>query len=367
MNSIVVKYKSLFVKGAYLVTIFVTILSFLVDFFLIDNLLDALIDISFAIFAIFAYFLVFLRKDIKTSSILLFWIATSIEILYFLTHSIDYKIILMILIPIIAIFVLPKKESIINLLLFYIIESLLFIYTYIFDKNNILINNPTFVLTFLIANIFILVFGIFYYKTIEELIKKLEESNEEKNFLLKEIHHRVKNNLNLISSILGLQLDKSDEFLKNNQQRISSIATLHEILYKQNYTNRNFKNYVNKLASNILNIYNKKVDINIDISNVKLSIDNMVHLGILLNELITNSIKHNSEPIKINISFKRLNRGFVLIYCDNSKLNLKNQKRGFGLFLVELAIKDLDGELQFIKDKNFFCFKIDLSNLKESF
>jgi two-component sensor histidine kinase len=367
MNSIVIKYKKLFIKGAYLVTIFISILAFFADFFLIDKKIDALIDLAFTIFTIVSYFFIFLKKDIKISSILLFWIAVSIEIIYFLTHSLDYKIILMILIPIIAIFVLPKKDTIINLILFYTIEILLFLYTYFFDKNNTLINNQTFLLSFLIANIFILTFGIFYYKTIDELIKELEESNRQKQFLLKEIHHRVKNNLNLISSILGLQLDKDDKFLKNNQQRISSIATLHEILYKQDYTNNNFKEYVKSLADKILNIYNKKVDFNIDISNLYLSIDSMVHLGILLNELITNSLKHNREPIKIDLSFKRLKEGFVLIYCDNSNIDLKKQKKGFGLFLVELAIKDLDGELEYIKKSSFNCLKIKLSNLKESF
>ncbi len=364
MNSIELKYKKLFVKGAYFVTIFVTTLAFFADYFLINKKSDAIIDAFFTIFTIVAYIFIFLKRDIKVSAIVLFWIATFIEVIYFLTHSIDYKIILMVLIPIIAIFVLPKRESIINLTLFYIVVILIFINAYIFDRDNELINTPTFMLTYLIANIFILTFGVFYYKSVNELINELKKSNEQKQFLLQEIHHRVKNNLNLISSILGLQLDRDDEFLKSNQQRIKSIALLHEIIYKKDYTKQNFKEYTASLAKQVIDIYNKEVDLKIDIIEVKLSLDSMVHLGIVLNELITNSLKHNLGKIKIEISFKRAKEGFILKYCDSSNLNIKELKRGFGTLLIELAVKDLEGEIKYLNNNNF-CYIINLPNLKE--
>jgi len=364
-------YKKIFVKGAYFVTIFVSFLAFFADFFLIKNRLDAYIDLAFGVITIIAYFTIFLKKDIKISAISLFWIAAFIEVFYFLTHSIDYKIFLIILIPLIIFFVLNKKETIINIAFFYFLMILIFVYAFINTPQNKLLNEPIFLLTFLIANTFILTFGIFLQLSIQEYVNKLKESNKIKELLINEIHHRVKNNLNLISSILGLQLKKAKKeerkLIESNQKRIEAMALLHKILYTKGIEcDNNFKQYVKDLVDSLIITANKEIKVNKNIENVKLNLDDMVNLGIILNELITNSIKHsNSDILEINIEFKKDEMGFILNYCDNSKnIDLKNLIKGFGFNLILMSVEGLDGKIEYFSNDKF-CYKISLPYLGE--
>jgi two-component sensor histidine kinase len=347
-------------------------LAFFADYFIIKNKLDAFIDLFFAIITIIAYFVIFLKKDIKVSALTLFWIASLIEVIYFYTHSIDYKIILMMLIPIIIFFILNKKETIINLFLFYLLMISVFVYAFFNTPQNKLLNEPSFLLSFLIANIFILSFGIFLQLSIQEYVKKLKESNKIKELLINEIHHRVKNNLNLISSILGLQLKNAGKegrkLIKSNQKRVEAMALLHKILYTKGIEcENNFRQYVKDLIDNLIVTANKEIKVEKNIQSVHLDLDDMVSLGVILNELITNSIKHsNSDILEIEIEFKKDKMGFILNYCDNSKnIDLENLTKGFGFNLILMSVEGLDGKIEYFSDDKNLCYRISLPYLGE--
>jgi len=202
---------------------------------------------------------------------------------------------------------------------------------------------------------------VYHYSinTFNEKLQKtnalLEESNEEKTYLLKEVHHRVKNNLNMMTSILGLQEENAGNqeiltFIRQNTLRIKSIALVHELLYKeQNFKTINLKNYIDNLLHHILSISkHSQLQIETNIEDIVLNTDDIIHIGIILNELMTNSLKYAFEENtkkRIDIILAREDNHYILHFKDNGKgieaEELRN--KGFGLNLVGLAIEHLEG------------------------
>ncbi|HXU26820.1 MAG TPA: histidine kinase dimerization/phosphoacceptor domain -containing protein [Bacteroidia bacterium] len=197
-------------------------------------------------------------------------------------------------------------------------------------------------------------------KKIEE---ELNSSLAEKEFLLKEIHHRVKNNLQIISSLLNLQAQSIDDpFVKEKYNesigRIKSMAIIHELLYRsKNLSTIEIKDYLNELVSYITSTYN--VDKNITVTlKVKvqqkfIELDKAIPCGIIINELLSNAFKYafkNKKKGTINISFKEVEKQYSLIVSDNGvgfaeADNLK-QVDTLGLQLVNALIGQLGGTLR---------------------
>lgn len=158
-----------------------------------------------------------------------------------------------------------------------------------------------------------------------EIIKSLKE----KEVLLKEIHHRVKNNLQIISSLLSLQSNYIDDtkakdmFLKS-QNRIRSMSLIHEKLYQShNLSEIDFSDYVHELSNYLAisyNISSNQINFAFDVDEIVCHIDVAIPLGIILNELITNSFKHAFNKIEkgeINIIIKKEENRLILRYKDN--------------------------------------------------
>lgn len=200
----------------------------------------------------------------------------------------------------------------------------------------------------------------------------LQKANDDIKMLLAEMHHRVKNNLQLISSILSIQASSTNnnelkETLENNKSRIQSIALVHQSLYQQEtlsevnmdyYFNNLFKN----MAESILDeSFTLKFKINCD--NLVINVHNVVPLGLLINELATNSIKHafknkNEGFIELNIK-KHDNKGGLLIsYKDNGNgfninTNESNSKsKGIGTTLINGLVSQLNGSIGVTSGKN---------------
>lgn len=190
-------------------------------------------------------------------------------------------------------------------------------------------------------------------------LKKLEKSNKQKEILLNEVHHRVKNNLNLTASMLGLQAIQEDEVIRlhllKSKSRIEAIATVHEMLYKYNtFSEINFYDYILRLETIILTMFkkNQKFKLLIDVEReLTLPLESMVPFGLIINEMFTNSIKYakNSKQLKVNISLKKESQGYTFFYKDNGEEEINMQKiqnsKGLGSKLIELNIKQLNGNL----------------------
>lgn len=163
---------------------------------------------------------------------------------------------------------------------------------------------------------------------------QIRESLKEKEILLKEIHHRVKNNLQVISSLLRLQSrhiqdQHAVELLEESQDRVHSMALVHEKLYQADtLSNIDFADYVRDLANGLLHSYNagsNTITLNTHVDNIFLEINTAVPCGLIINELVSNAIKHafpNARPGKIDVDFH---------YDDCGKFRLSVSDTGIGL------------------------------------
>ena len=159
----------------------------------------------------------------------------------------------------------------------------------------------------------------------------LKENLEEKNVMLQEIHHRVKNNLAVVSGLLDLQSfhiedKKMQHMLQKSTNRILSIAKVHEMLYEsQNFNKLPFDEYITELSTVILssmNEENRDIDFQTDINIKNININHGVPLGIIFNELITNSVKYGfgeSAGNVISITVNQVGSDIEVVYYDNGK------------------------------------------------
>ncbi len=189
--------------------------------------------------------------------------------------------------------------------------------------------------------------------------KELSTALDEKNTLLKEIHHRVKNNLQTIVSLLQLQSSKlhdtdAKEIIRSAQNRIGSMSKLHELLYRKETvvkidTEKYFKQIVDEIRAGYPS---KKAEFKYEIS-ANLKPEEAIYCGLIVNELVTNSLKYAFDMDgKITISLKEAKGRYALSVSDNGKGITQKQKRdSIGLKLVQaLAKQQLKGELQIKND-----------------
>ncbi|SHG70098.1 tetratricopeptide repeat-containing sensor histidine kinase [Winogradskyella jejuensis] len=187
--------------------------------------------------------------------------------------------------------------------------------------------------------------------------KELEKTINEKNVLFKEIHHRVKNSLQVVSSLLFLQSQNIDdtqakEAIKDAQNRVRSLTLIHQKLYsKKHLVGVETKDYITDLTQDIFSSHqleSQNINTELDIENLVLSIDTLSPIGLILNELITNVLKHafkeNQEINNLHIKFYKNNGSLILKVEDNGVgYNAKNgRKNSFGLKLINSLSKKLD-------------------------
>jgi two-component sensor histidine kinase len=211
---------------------------------------------------------------------------------------------------------------------------------------------------------------------VEQRTKELEQTLSEKETLLKEIHHRVKNNMQIISALLDFQKqnasDKSiDDIFNVSIARIKSMALVHEKLYQPgNLSKINAKNYFQDLFSYmIFNYYENKEKIKYQITideNLFFDIDIMIPLGLIMNELIMNSLKHAFTDTKnclILLSIICEGNKISINYSDNGKgiKDFNNNKNSLGMTLITNLVKQISGNME-IKNNSgaqfFITFEI---------
>lgn len=226
------------------------------------------------------------------------------------------------------------------------------------------------VVTYFIAVCFVLVaiFSILLFKRYSIMRKQkeiIEKQNNERKIMLQEIHHRVKNNFQIISSMLKLQSYKDDNpqlqaSFQEAINRIHTMATVHEIIYKQEALDEvNAKSYLENLIANLRRTFeNKRVDIQVESCEDGLELEQTIPLGIIVNELITNSFKHafteEMDHPQIFIQLQKNKSDFVLNYMDNgigfdpSKFN-----DSFGLELIKTLAEQLSGQFEIVSDSSW--------------
>ncbi len=187
----------------------------------------------------------------------------------------------------------------------------------------------------------------------------ISESNEKNEILLKELHHRVKNNLQMISSLFNLQLNALEldssaaQVFKKAQDRIFSIALVHRKIYQSDQVEKmEFRDYLKDFTDELTKSHATEVKVEINLKPTLLSVDSAIPLGLIFNELFTNSLKHaNADKIlEVNIIQDEGNRKFI--YYDNGvginpELIDHENTTSIGLILIDLLSKQLDATVEF--------------------
>lgn len=200
-------------------------------------------------------------------------------------------------------------------------------------------------------------------KRSEEALKR---SLIEKDILLKEIHHRVKNNLQIVTSLLKLQAgyvndEKVKQLFRESQNRVQSMSLIHQKLYQtKDLAHIDFKEYIETVTIHLQHSYGileDRVKIFTDVKNMVMSIDNAIPAGLIINELVSNSLKHafpggRNGSIFINAAYDEYNKEYWLLVRDDGigmkqKPDIENSS-SFGLKLVNTLVKQLEGIIEIV-------------------
>jgi two-component sensor histidine kinase len=209
-------------------------------------------------------------------------------------------------------------------------------------------------------------------RELEAQNKEISEQRNHLQVLLKEVHHRVKNNLQIISSLLSLQSRtvKDKEALKvlsKSQNRIDAIALIHQNLYGSKPGNEvDFKAYIYELVAS-QSVIQSKIECDIFVEASTLNLDIAVPLGLIISELMTNSVKHAFEDIekpRITITFSKNGNAYCLLYRDNGvglsqEFNIHSSK-SLGVEIITALVDQIDAELNY-KNDNGAVFQIDFT------
>lgn len=196
---------------------------------------------------------------------------------------------------------------------------------------------------------------------------ELTKSLKEKEVLLKEVHHRVKNNLQVISSILNLQSSyvkdhNTLEILRESQNRVKSMSFIHESLYRsKDFSQVNFSDYMNNLINNVVHTFllpNKDVVLVTDLGGVNLNLDQAIPCGLIVNELLTNAMKYAFTDIEDPTLEVRIaeegNR--VNLWIEDNGVGLPedfnlDETDSLGLQLVQTLIEQIEGTLTLKRER----------------
>ncbi len=212
---------------------------------------------------------------------------------------------------------------------------------------------------------------LYYDGTFEDITdrkqaeEQLRTSLKEKEVLLKETHHRVKNNLQVISSLLSLQADAIKDpqdltLFKESQSRIKSMALIHEQLYRSRSLSAiDFEEYVQMLSTELMRSYGRDgITLELDVASVQFGLDSAIPCGLIINELLSNALKHAFPAGRhgfVRIQLKSDAKGrFVLVVRDNGiglppNINLENTS-SLGFQLVATLTEQLQGEAAIERD-----------------
>lgn len=193
------------------------------------------------------------------------------------------------------------------------------------------------------------------------LNKKLKLKNRENEILLKEIHHRVKNNLQILSSLLSLQSNSlidpnAIDALSESRNRVESMGLIHQRLYtNEDITSVNIKDYISELCRSLEDSFSnseRHFNINEQIEYETLDVDYAIPLGLIINELVTNSIKYafgDQTQVELNISLSETIQGLILTVSDNGKslksINEIQIIESFGSQLIKTLSKKMKGSI----------------------
>jgi len=232
-----------------------------------------------------------------------------------------------------------------------------------------------------VFTLLIIVFAIIIVRRLKKAKEQkllIEEKNKENELLLGEIHHRVKNNLQVISSLLSLQerniTDKTAKAaILDGKERVQSMGLIHKLLYQENnFAGIDMNDYVQKLVDGLLDSFGvskEEMELDIDFSKIELDVDTAVPIGLMINELVINSLKYAFEGTKkpkLTVKIEENNQQLILKVEDNGNGNIEAvlKAKSFGMKLIRSLSRQINGVLEIEKHIGL-CFKISINDYKK--
>ena len=231
--------------------------------------------------------------------------------------------------------------------------------------------------------VFLVAVIVFYYlyNTNKSKNQFISKTLKEKELLLNEIHHRVKNNLQMISSLLNLQSkyvtdQKAYEALQKGRDRVQSMAILHKNLYSERELGLvDMQKYFEDLTENVVKSYNpseKKIELDIQTNSITMDLETVIPIGLIVNELVTNSLKHafpddEIQNPKIEIRLNKKTKEIELDVNDNGigfSGSMHDDHESFGQRLIRSLVQKLKADFQ-IKNENGTKVKLRIPNLTQ--
>jgi PAS domain S-box-containing protein len=199
-------------------------------------------------------------------------------------------------------------------------------------------------------------------KRVQERTSQLSQSIAEKETLLKEVHHRVKNNLQIVSSLLSMQLDTAfgdaADCLTQANQRVQSMALIHQQIYESpTLSDLDFSEYIEELAWQLFQTYcvdPERIQLEVDVQSVRLDLDQAIPCGLILNELVSNALKHafpNSREGHVRIRLYPDSTGCVYFAVSDNGVGLPHDfaigsGRSLGMHVTRILANQLGSELE---------------------
>lgn len=337
---------------------------------IIRNMVDLCLTLSIVIFnlILYSYFAKYKKTTVVGSTI--FWMMAFASIFLVYEHHFNSTVIFLILSPLIAFLLVPVNWALIYVVIFELMVAYLFYWGYQhYAQDNSLVFSMDGLVDYIFATLYLFVFWLFYHYEIEKSIKRMRDLNREKSMLLQELHHRVKNNFNLMVSLLKMQHQHADSidtktFIDSFQKRVESIVLTHELLYVTNISeNIDLSEYIPKLTNHIKEGFLQGSNINIEYSveKIAMSIDEAIYLGIIINELLVNSFKYAFIEYngRIQITIKQIeNSEHLLEYRDNGSGLANGYTKGFGTMVIKMAIEQLKGDIKITNSKSGLDYQI---------
>jgi len=227
------------------------------------------------------------------------------------------------------------------------------------------------ILLFALALFLLMFFLLMIYSYFKQKknTRKIASQKERLQYLMNELHHRVKNNLQFMISMIRMQertiQDKeAKEVLSDAEKRLQAVSLLHEKFYLHHQIDKiDFKEYLNDLLSMLTGQHNYKIDLKLEETPIlMLGMETILPLGMIINELYSNVLKHQSaigQNVLLKIGYS-VNKGKVKLYFDSGVPNpshFKEFKKGFGLKLIELFVQEIKGTLSYDL-QNSYCYNI---------
>ena len=317
--------------------------------------------------------LYYLRRtgDIRRTSLIVVWLSALAVFAIVLVNDFRHaSFIFLFFAPFSFYLVLDRQRLLLHAAAYYVMMLVLLFYGFLYSSNRELFDDTMARTALLSAILFVIAIGIFIYYAIQYSFDRLETSNREKELLLREVHHRVKNNLNMISSILGLQHTGNDralrELVTRNRERIQAIATVHEMLYRHDTLDRiDCREYIERLTQEMLRGCDRcDIAVRLDVETILLPLEEMIHFGLMIQEMFVNSLKHALAKGG-TITIRLLRHGTKILFeyfdsgggCDLSRLK---KARTLGYDLIRFSVKKLHGTLD-IRNRPGLCYRMEFA------